>query len=407
MPSADGARERKDACKMKAKRVFLIVLDSFGIGEAPDAADWGDEGSDTLASTVRAGAVLPEMGALGLGEIDGVACLPHAESPAGAYARLTEASRGKDTTTGHWEMMGVVSEHPMPTYPDGFPQEIIGELERRTGRGVLCNKPYSGTAVIEDYGEEHLRTGALIVYTSADSVLQIAAHEEKIPVEELYRICGIAREIMQGEHAVGRVIARPFVGEPGCFTRTANRHDFSLTPPHDTVMNLLQKAGLDVVAVGKISDIFAGSGVTEKILTQGNTDGLAKTTAQLERDFNGFCFVNLVDFDMLYGHRNDPAGYAAALMEFDRWLPGAKALLGPDDVLMITADHGCDPGTVSTDHSREYVPLLVYGDAIRPQNLGTRPTFADIGQTVLELLGVGAGGLPGESLAKRLTENAI
>ena len=307
---------------MKAKRVFLIVLDSFGIGEAPDAADWGDEGSNTLAATVRAGAALPEMGTLGLGEIDGVSCLPHVAAPAGAYARLQEASRGKDTTTGHWEMMGVVSERPMPTYPEGFPPEIIEELERRTGRRVLCNKPYSGTAVIEDYGREHLDTGALIVYTSADSVLQIAAHEEKIPVEELYDICRTAREIMQGEHAVGRIIARPFVGEPGHFTRTANRHDFSLTPPHDTAMNLLAKAGRDVIAVGKINDIFNGSGVTEKILTKGNTDGLEKTTAVLQRDFDGFCFVNLVDFDSLYGHRNDPAGYAAALMEFDRWLPG-------------------------------------------------------------------------------------
>ncbi len=388
---------------MTAKRVFLIVLDSCGIGEAPDAADWGDEGSDTLASAVRAGARLPEMGALGLGEIDGVSCLPRVSKPAGAYARLREASRGKDTTTGHWEMMGVISERPMPTYPNGFPPEIIRRLEKETGRRVLCNLPYSGTAVIEDYGREHLETGAIIVYTSADSVLQIAAHEKKIPPEELYRICRVARGVMQGEHAVGRIIARPFVGEPGHFTRTANRHDFSLTPPRDTAMNLLEKAGRDVIAVGKINDIFAGSGVTDPISTAGNTDGLHKTAEQLRRDFHGLCFVNLVDFDTLYGHRNDPAGYAEALMEFDRWLPGAMALLGPDDVLMITADHGCDPATPSTDHSREYVPLLVYGSGIRPQNLGTRPTFAEIGRTVCDLLGVDGSALPGESLAGILT----
>jgi len=389
---------------MKANRVFLIVLDSFGIGEAPDAADWGDEGSNTLASTVRAGAKLREMSRIGLANIDGVDCLPRTETPAGACARLQEASRGKDTTTGHWEMMGVISKNPMPTYPDGFPREIVEAIETATGRGVLCNRPYPGTDVIRDYGEEHLRTGALIVYTSADSVLQIAAHEEKIPVEELYRICETVRGIMQGEHAVGRVIARPFIGEAGNFTRTPRRHDFSVNPPHDTAMDLLKKAGRDVIAVGKISDIFAGCGVTERIPTEGNTDGLYKTDALLERDFNGFCFVNLVDFDMLYGHRNDSSGYAAALEEFDAWLVGAEQKLRPGDVLMITADHGCDPFTESTDHSREYVPLLIFGDGVRPQNLGTRPTFADIGRTVLDLLGVDGGDLPGESLAPRFSE---
>ena len=387
---------------MDTKRVFLVVLDSFGIGEMPDAAAYGDEGSDTLEAAAAAGAKLQNLSALGLSGIDGVSCLPAVFSPKGAFARMTEASKGKDTTTGHWEMMGVVSAKPMPTYPHGFPQEVLGELSRRTGRGILCNKPYSGTDVIRDYGEKHLATGDLIVYTSADSVLQIAAHEEKIPVEELYRICEIAREIMQGEHAVGRVIARPFVGVPGSFTRTPRRHDFSLKPPHDTAMDLLKKSGLDVIAVGKISDIFAGCGVTEKIATSGNTDGLEKSSALLERDFHGFCFINLVDFDMLYGHRNDAAGYAAALEEFDRWLAAAQKKLRRGDVLMITADHGCDPSTPSTDHSREYTPWLVCGDAVVPQNLGTRPTFADIGATVLGLLGVDQKSLPGENLAPRL-----
>jgi phosphopentomutase len=311
---------------------------------------------------------------------------------------MTEASKGKDTTTGHWEMAGVISERPMPTYPDGFPQEVIDELSRRTGRGILCNKPYSGTDVIRDYGEEHLRTGDLIVYTSADSVLQIAAHEEKIPVEELYHICEIARDVMQGPHAVGRVIARPFIGEAGNFTRTPRRHDFSLTPPHDTMLDYIKKAGKDVIAVGKISDIFAGCGVTERITTTGNTDGLQKTTELLSRDFSGFCFVNLVDFDMLYGHRNDATGYARALEEFDRWLVDARAALRPGDVLMVTADHGCDPSTPSTDHSREYTPWLVCGEGIVPVDLKTRPTFADIGATILGLLDV-SGDVPGENLA--------
>ena len=391
---------------MKTKRVFLIVLDSFGIGAMPDAYRWGDEGSDTLAACVRAGANLPELNALGLGSCDGVTCLPKT-SPVGAYARMTEASQGKDTTTDHWEMMGVISERAMPTYPNGFPPEVIAELEAKTGRKIICNKPYSGTQVIEDYGREHLETGAIIVYTSADSVLQIAAHEDKISVEELYHICEIARGVMQGEHGVGRIIARPFVGEPGNFTRTVRRHDFSLTPPHATAMDLIKNAGLDVIAVGKISDIFAGCGVTEKITTTGNTDGLAKTAELLKRDFTGFCFVNLVDFDMLYGHRNDAPGYARALEEFDRWLYDHKDELSADDGLMVTADHGCDPSTPSTDHSREYTPWLIYGADIVPQNLGTRETFADIGRTVLDMLGVDGGTLPGESLAATLKgENA-
>lgn len=341
---------------VKTKRIFLIVLDSFGIGEMPDAAAYGDAGSNTIAATVAAGAKLRELSKIGLSDIDGVSCLPKVAAPEGAFARMTEASKGKDTTTGHWEMMGVISQKPLPTYPDGFPPEVIDEIVRKTGHGVLCNKPYSGTDVIRDYGEEHLRTGDLIVYTSADSVLQIAAHEEKIPVEELYRICEIVRGIMQGDHSVGRVIARPFIGSAGNFTRTPRRHDFSVRPPHDTALDLLKQAGKDVIAVGKISDIFAGCGVTEKILTSGNTDGLKKTSALLERDFDGFCFVNLVDFDMLYGHRNDAPGYARALEEFDAWLAAARSRLRPGDLLMVTADHGCDPSTASTDHSREYTP---------------------------------------------------
>lgn len=383
---------------MEVKRVFLVVLDSFGIGEMPDSANYGDEGSNTLRATADAGVKLPNMIKLGLGNIEGVSCIDKTEKPEGAFARMTEASKGKDTTTGHWEMAGVVSKWPMPTYPDGFPKEVIDELSRKTGREILCNKPYSGVEVIADYGEEHLKTGALIVYTSADSVMQIAAHEEKIPLDELYHICHIARDMMQGEHGVGRIIARPFVGEVGNFTRTTNRHDYSLLPPHDTMLDLVKKAGKDVIAVGKISDIFAGCGVTEHIPTAGNTDGLNKSTDLLKRDFNGLCFINLVDFDMLYGHRNDAKGYANALEEFDRWLQKARAELREGDVLMITADHGCDPSTESTDHSREYTPLLVCGEGIKPVDFGTRPTFADIGSTVLGMLGIDDSAIPGENL---------
>jgi len=383
---------------MEVKRVFLVVLDSFGIGEMPDAANYGDEGSNTLRATADAGVKLPNMAKLGLGNIEGVSCIDKTENPEGAFARMTEASKGKDTTTGHWEMAGVVSKWPMPTYSDGFPKEVIDELSRRTGREILCNKPYSGVQVIADYGEEHLKTGALIVYTSADSVMQIAAHEEKVPLDELYHICHIARDMMQGEHGVGRIIARPFIGEAGNFTRTTNRHDYSLLPPHDTMLDLIKKAGKDVIAVGKISDIFAGCGVTEHIPTAGNTDGLNKSAELLKRDFNGLCFINLVDFDMLYGHRNDAKGYANALEEFDRWLEKARKELKEGDVLMITADHGCDPSTESTDHSREYTPWLICGEGIKPVDLATRPTFADIGSTVLGMLGVDDSSIPGENL---------
>ena len=379
------------------KRVFILVLDSLGIGAEPDAADFGDVGANTLRSvSAGKGFAIPHLLEAGMGNLDGVDYLPRTDKPTAALARLRERSRGKDTTIGHWELAGVVSPTPLPTYPDGFPAEVLDAFTQATGRGVLCNKPYSGTEVIKDYGEEHLKTGKLIVYTSADSVFQIAAHESLVPPEQLYEYCRAARKILQGEHGVGRVIARPFEGE-WPFRRTTNRHDFSLIPPR-TMLNAISEQGQAAIGVGKINDIFAGSGVTESIPTRGNTDGLAKTLALADRDFQGLCFVNLVDFDMLYGHRQDPDGYAAALAEFDRWLPDFLAKLGPEDVVFITADHGCDPSDQSTDHTREYVPLLALGQGIRPVNLGTRSTFADLAATVCELLGV-AFETPGESFA--------
>ena len=365
------------------KRVFLIVLDSFGIGTAPDSADFGDAGADTLGSIRRSAKFSAEnMKKLGLFNIDGIA--GGIEAPVGAYARMTERSRGKDTIIGHWEMCGVISESPMPTFPDGFPEELLEKLSAAWGRGILCNKPYSGTQVIADYGREHIETGKLIVYTSADSVLQIAAHESVVPIEELYRDCEIARGICQGKYGVGRIIARPFEGEYP-FKRTTRRHDFALVPPHKTTLDLLKGAGLDVIAVGKISDIFAGQGVTDAIKTAGNADGMEKTMALLDRDFRGLAFVNLVDFDMVYGHRRDIDGYAAATAAFDAWLGDFRAKMRPDDLLLITGDHGCDPGFTGTDHTREYTPLLAAGDAVRPGNLGTRTTFADIGATVADI----------------------
>lgn len=383
------------------KRIFLIVLDSVGIGEAPDAADFGDAGSNTLAAAAASRFFdLPELGRLGLFNIDGVSCRPAAAEPEGSFARMTERSKGKDTTIGHWEIAGVISPRPLLTYPNGFPPEIIEAFRQKTGRGVLCNRPYSGTEVIRDYGREHLETGALIVYTSADSVFQIAAHESIVPPEQLYEYCRIARELLQGEHGVGRVIARPFEGE-WPFVRTPRRHDFSLEPPSETMLDRIKAAGLDVIAVGKIHDIFAGRGDTEHIFTSGNTDGIARAIALAKRPFHGLCFVNLVDFDMLYGHRNDPDGYARALTEFDRALPKLLAGLGEGDVLMITADHGCDPATPSTDHSREYTPWLIAGPAVRPGvNLGTLPTFADISATVLDAFGLPV--LAGTSRAREL-----
>ena len=368
------------------KRVFLIVLDSFGIGTAPDSADFGDAGADTLGSIRRSAKFSAEnMKKLGLFNIDGIA--GGIKAPVGAYARMTERSRGKDTIIGHWEMCGVISERPMPTFPDGFPEELLEKLSAAWGRDILCNKPYSGTQVIADYGREHIETGKLIVYTSADSVLQIAAHESVVPIEELYRDCEIARGICKGKYGVGRIIARPFEGEYP-FKRTTRRHDFALVPPHKTTLDLLKDAGLDVIAVGKISDIFAGQGVTDAIKTAGNADGMEKTMALLDRDFRGFAFVNLVDFDMVYGHRRDIDGYAAATAAFDAWLGDFRAKMRPDDLLLITGDHGCDPGFTGTDHTREYTPLLAAGDAVRPGNLGTRTTFADIGATVADIFGV-------------------
>ena len=382
-------------------RIFLIVLDSVGIGEAPDAADFGDAGSNTLAAAAASRFFdLPELGRLGLFNIDGVSCRPAAAEPEGSFARMTERSKGKDTTIGHWEIAGVISPRPLPTYPNGFPPEVIEAFRQKTGRGVLCNRPYSGTEVIRDYGREHLETGALIVYTSADSVFQIAAHESIVPPEQLYEYCRIARELLQGEHGVGRVIARPFEGE-WPFVRTPRRHDFSLEPPSETMLDRIKAAGLDVIAVGKIHDIFAGRGDTEHIFTSGNTDGIARAIALAKRPFHGLCFVNLVDFDMLYGHRNDPDGYARALTEFDRALPKLLAGLGEGDVLMITADHGCAPATPSTDHSRDYTPWLIAGPAVRPGvNLGTLPTFADISATVLDAFGLPV--LAGTSRAREL-----
>ena len=366
-----------------AKRAFLIVLDSVGIGQMPDAAEWGDEGSDTLASIRKhPDFSCPNLTKMGLFNIDGVG--GKVDSPRTCYARMREASKGKDTTIGHWEIAGVYSPKPLPTYPDGFPEEVIAAFEKATGKGVLCNKPYSGTDVIRDYGEEHLKTGKLIVYTSADSVFQIAAHEDLVPVETLYEYCHKARELLQGEHGVGRVIARPFTGAYP-FERTPRRHDYSLTPPSATMADVMKEAGFDVISVGKIYDIFAGKGFTESYPTTGNEDGMDKTLSLAKRDFNGLCFINLVDFDMVYGHRNNIEGYARAMTAFDKRLGELLPLLKEDDLLIITADHGCDPATPSTDHSRECTPMLAYGKKIKQGvNLGTRDTFADIGATVLE-----------------------
>ncbi len=368
------------------KRVFLIVLDSFGIGGALDAAAFGDARADTLASLSATGLHIPNMTALGLGNIDGVMAVPASPAPRATCARLREKSRGKDTTTGHWEMMGIVSRQPMPTYPQGFPREVIDAFEAAIGRGTLCNLPYSGTDVIRDYGEEHLRTGKVIVYTSADSVFQIAAHEELVPLNELYRICEIARAQLTGAHGVGRVIARPFIGTPGNFTRTANRRDYSLPPPAETVLDRLKAKGLDVIGVGKIGDIFCGQGLTESHPTHGNAEGMEMADRLAERDFSGLCFINLVDFDMLYGHRQDAVGYTLAMNEFDRWLSNFFPKLRESDSLIITADHGCDPSDQSTDHTRECVPFLLYQKGAPARNLGTVKGFDFIGNTVLSLL---------------------
>lgn len=389
------------------KRIFLIVLDSFGIGAMPDSKAFGDVGVNTLASCAASGELhIPNLIAAGLGNIDGVTCLDKAAAPTGAVARLTEGSMGKDTTIGHWEIAGIISPEPLPTYPEGFPQDVLDAFTQATGRGVLCNRPYSGTDVIRDYGQEQLDTGKWIVYTSADSVFQVAAHEEYIPLEELYEACRKARALLRGKHGVGRVIARPYVGNAkDGFQRTSNRHDFSLEPPKETMLDAISKAGLDTLAVGKIHDIFAGQGDTEHVFNKSNADGMAHTMDYAQRDFTGLCFVNLVDFDMLYGHRRDVAGYARALSEFDSWLGEFLPQLGSEDLVLITADHGCDPAyTATTDHTREYVPLIALGKNVRPVNLGTRKSFADIAATVTELLGVDFD-TPGTSFAKDILGN--
>ena len=372
------------------KRVFLFVLDSCGIGAMPDAESFGDVGVNTLAACATSSKLhIPNMIAAGLGNADGVECLPKTAAPAGAVARLRERSMGKDTTIGHWEIAGLISPDPLPTYPEGFPEEVLEPFRRATGRGILANAPWSGTEVIEKFGDAHVKTGDLIVYTSADSVFQIAAHEEVVPLEKLYEYCHIARQQLQGRHGVGRVIARPFVGESGAYKRTSNRHDYSLEPPAETMLDAIKKEGKASIGVGKIYDIFAGRGTTEHVYNTSNRNGMEHAMHYAATDFEGLCFVNLVDFDMLFGHRRDIDGYAAALSEFDAWLGGFMESLGEDDLVMITADHGCDPAyTATTDHTREYVPLLILGKKVRPVNLGTRGSFADIAATVTELLGV-------------------
>ena len=386
------------------KRVFLFVLDSCGCGEMPDAAKFGDYGVNTLKSCSTSDKLhIPTLLSYGLGNIDSVDYLPGTDAPKGAVCRLQERSMGKDTTIGHWEIAGLVSPDPLPTYPEGFPEELLKPFREATGRGVLANGPWSGTEVIDKYGEEHMKTGDLIVYTSADSVFQIAAHEDIVPPEQLYEYCRIARKLLVGKHGVGRVIARPFIGNAkDGFKRTSNRHDFSLEPPAETMLDAISGAGLDMLAVGKIFDIFAGRGTTEHVYTKGNTDGMNKTMGYAERDFHGLCFINLVDFDMLYGHRRNIDGYAAALTEFDGWFKGFMEKMGEDDIVMITADHGCDPAyTATTDHTREYVPLLIAGPKVKPVNLGTRLGFCDIAATITELLGVDYK-TPGNSFAKEI-----
>ena len=389
------------------KRVFLIVLDSCGIGQLPDAAAFGDHDCHTMrrisASSKYCATNLLKMG---LGNIDGQDYLPATATPTAAVARLAERSMGKDTTIGHWEIAGVISPKPLPTYPDGFPAEVLEAFSAATGRGVLCNKPYSGTEVIADYGAEHVRTGDLIVYTSADSVFQIAAHEDVVPLETLYEYCRMAREILRGEHGVGRVIARPFTGSDPDFKRTANRRDFSLEPPAATLLDAIAATGKTVWGVGKISDIFAAQGITRCDLTHGNGEGMEMGLKAVQTDFEGLCFINLVDFDMLYGHRQDVDGYAAALTAFDSWLPAFMEKMGEEDVLMITADHGCDPGDSHTDHTREYVLLVVYGAAVNPVNLGTRSTYADIAATVADYLEVPYDGA-GDSLWSLIKKEGV
>ena len=373
------------------KRVFLIVLDSCGAGAMPDSESFGDVGVHTLRSCAASDKLnIPTLRKLGIGNIDGQDFLGKEEDPTGAVARLAERSMGKDTTIGHWEIAGLVSPDPLPTYPEGFPEEVLKAFEEATGRGCLCNLPYSGTDVLRDYGPEQLATGKWIVYTSADSVFQVAAHEELIPLEELYDACHKAREILRGKHGVGRVIARPYVGDAvNGFKRTSNRHDYSLEPPARTLLDAVKEAGKASIGVGKIYDIFAGIGTTEHVYNTSNANGMEHTDHYADQEFEGLCFVNLVDFDMVFGHRRNIDGYANALTEFDTWLGNFLPKLREDDILMITADHGCDPAyTATTDHTREYVPLIVAGPRVKPVNMGTRVGFCDIAATIAELLNV-------------------
>ncbi len=375
------------------KRAFIIVLDSVGMGEMPDAAEFGDVGSDTMGAISKSDKFnVPNLEKLGMFNIEGMSSDNSVSNPTASFARLGELSKGKDTTIGHWEIAGIVSEKALPTYPNGFPDEVIKEYEKLTGRRVVCNMPYSGTDVLNDYAPEQEKDGALIVYTSADSVFQVAANEDIIPVPELYKYCEIARELLRGEHGVGRIIARPYIkNEDGSYQRTSNRHDYSLEPPAQTVLDYIGKAGQEVIGVGKIYDIFAGQGVTDYSRSKSNKDGMEQTIKLVDRDFAGLAFTNLVDFDMVYGHRNNVDGYANCLSEFDVQLGEFLPLMKPDDILIITADHGCDPATPSTDHSREYVPMVIYGDNIKPGvDLGTRFGFCDIAATIAEYLGVDA-----------------
>ena len=371
------------------KRIFLIVLDSLGIGAMPDSEKFGDKDVNTLKSISKSPYFnIKNLNQLGLFNIDGVDCFKSSDAPKSAYARLSELSQGKDTTIGHWEIAGIISSSPLPTYENGFPDEIINEFSARTGKKVLCNLPYSGTKVLEDYGKAHLESGNLIVYTSADSVFQIAAHTDIVPLNDLYVYCKIAREILSPPHAVGRVIARPFTGDENGFVRTSDRRDFSLAPPSTTMLDNIVDSGKSVLSVGKISDIFAGKGISKAFKSHSNTEGMQITESLCKMDFDGICFTNLVDFDSLYGHRNNVDGYAKALSEFDEWLGKFIPELREDDCLIITADHGCDPGDISTDHTREYTPLLIYGDKITPQNLGTLSGFDHIASTVLDMLDI-------------------
>ena len=386
------------------KRVFLFVLDSCGAGAMPDSESFGDIGVNTLRSCASSPKLsIPNMVSCGLGNIDGLDFLGTVNTPVGAYGKLAESSMGKDTTIGHWEIAGIISPNPLPTYPDGFPEEILEPFKQATGRGILANCPMSGTEVITKFGEEHVKTGDLIVYTSADSVFQIAAHEEVVPIDKLYEYCHIARKLLQGKHGMGRVIARPFVGDAvNGFKRTSNRHDYSLEPPKDTLLDVIKANGLDSIAVGKIYDIFAGKGTTEHVYNTSNANGLEHAMHYADQDFHGLCFINLVDFDMVYGHRRDIDGYALALNEFDQWLPKFMEKLGDEDLVMITADHGCDPAyTATTDHTREYIPLLVLGKKVKPVNLGTRTGFDRIAATIAEVLGVQMD-TAGESFASEI-----